>query len=224
MDEWNLKMESGTSRGSIRNVDVFVAVNILLFLWMCFEAYYDRFVHYRGSEYIWEFFVYAVAIVFVMLLAWRVIRDFTVPTWLLVMTQIGIAMHFSGGLAMFHESRLYDKIILGIRYDKYVHMVNAMVVGCYVHRVPWIRTLRRAWLCDLLVVVLVLGLGAVVEIVEYLVTLTVTVNGVGDYDNNMQDLIFNLTGVTFYVTARRVFHRAFRKKAAGPVSPGSECR
>jgi hypothetical protein len=58
----------------------------------------------------------------------------------------------------------------------------------------------------------VLGLGTLVEIVEYLVTLTVSVNGVGGYDNNMQDLISNLIGVSLLVVTMKIMghHRSTR--------------
>ena len=49
------------------------------------------------------------------------------------------------------------------------------------------------------VFLIVLGLGAIVEIFEYGVTKTVPHNGVGDYDNNMQDLLGNCAGGLLYV-------------------------
>lgn len=43
-----------------------------------------------------------------------------------------------------------------------------------------------------------------VEIVEYLVTLTVVNNGVGGYDNNTQDMIANLAGSICCVVVLRI--------------------
>lgn len=192
---------------SVKPIDIFALVNIGLFFFMCYFIYFDRFVRYRGYKYRWEFFVYAVVIFSLIMFSWKMSRRFSVPGWLLAMVQIGITMHFAGGLAFFGDKRLYDLVILGIRYDKYVHFFNAAVAGLFVQRLPWERVFENQWLSDLPTVLVVLGLGAFVEIVEYIVMLTVTVNGVGLYNNNMQDLIANLAGVTFCLVSLKVLRR-----------------
>ncbi len=197
----------------ITNVDLFALINALFFLWMCFATYFDRFIHYRGREYIWEFFVYAVLILAVILAAWKIIRHFPIPSWLLFSIQIGILMHFAGGLAVLHESRLYDKIILGIRYDKYVHAVNACLGGLLFYKLYFEKLDLKGWIRDLQLLVMILGLGTVIEIIEYLVTLTVTTNGVGNYDNNMQDLISNFTGVVISISVIRIITDRKKKPA-----------
>jgi hypothetical protein len=196
----------------LTNVDVFALTNLFLFFWMCYAAYFDRFIHYRGKEYLWEFFVYGITIIVIILGAWRGLRQFCFPNWLLFFAQLGIMMHFAGGLAVFHESRLYDKIIFGIRYDKYVHVVNAALAGAFVNFFYVAKNLQAGWLKDFKIIFVVLGLGTLVEIVEYLVTLTVSVNGVGGYDNNMQDLISNLIGVSLLVVTMKIMghHRSTR--------------
>ena len=45
-------------------------------------------------------------------------------------------------------------------------------------------------------------LGAIIEMVEYGVVLTFETNGVGDYDNNMQDLLANFCGSLIYLALR----------------------
>jgi hypothetical protein len=61
-------------------------------------------------------------------------------------------------------------------------------------------------------VLVVLGLGAIIEIVEYIVVLTVPQNGVGGYDNNMQDLLANLAGASSFMLVT-----ALRRWMAGPT-------
>lgn len=116
-------------------------------------------------------------------------------------------MHFAGGFAFWQERRLYDVIIMGIRYDKYVHFFNAAVAGLFVRRLSLERALKHEWLCNLVTVLTVLGMGAFVEIVEYMVMLTMTINGVGNYDNNMQDLAADMAGVTSCVLCMSVMRR-----------------
>lgn len=182
-------------------------LNIGLFLFICYFAYFDRFVKYRGYQYRWEFFVYAVIILLLILFAWKMVRRFYVPGWLLAMAQVGICMHFAGGLTFYRDKRLYDIIIMGVRYDKYVHLFNAAVAALFIQRFASEHILKSEWFCDLVTVLMVLGLGAFVEIIEYLVMLTVPVNGVGNYDNNMQDLIANLVGVLLCIFCVRVLGR-----------------
>ena len=58
-----------------------------------------------------------------------------------------------------------------------------------------VSRLKLRYLRDVIVFFVVLGLGAILEITEYIVTRHVIYNGVGGYDNNMQDLISNACGV-----------------------------
>jgi membrane-associated HD superfamily phosphohydrolase len=180
----------------INNLDVFTAINLLLFIGMCFARYFDRFIHYRGRQYLPEFFVYAVVIITCIVVAWSVSRHLLVPYWLLLLLQTGILMHFFGGLVFLDGVRLYEHSFLGIRYDKYVHFMNAFSGICMLHQLQFPSNFQRTWLADGSRLLLILGAGAVIEIVEFLVVLTVAINGVGDYANNMQDLIANALGAS----------------------------
>jgi hypothetical protein len=191
-------------RHRISAVDVFSGVNVLLFLWMCQAVYYDRFVYYRGKDHLLEFFVYALVILGVIAAAWKIVRSRQIPVWLLVMVQAGIVMHFAGGLAFWHQTRLYDQMIFNIRYDKYVHFINAFTCGWVLYVLYFKSLSLTRWLKELQQIIGVLGLGAVVEIVEYLVTLTIIHHGVGGYDNNMQDMIANFAGSVFCVFVIRI--------------------
>ena len=188
-------------------LDIFAMFNIGLFLYMCYFVYFDRFIRYRGDEFTEEFFAYAVVIISLIVFAWLKIRHIHVSGWLLVLTQMGIGAHFLGGLVHFGNERLYDLIILGVRYDKYVHFFNAIVATLYVRRIVHSVAPRNAWLWELETILIVLGLGAVVEIVEYMVMLSVQTNGVGSYDNNMQDMMANLTGTSCCILAVRLARR-----------------
>jgi hypothetical protein len=57
-----------------------------------------------------------------------------------------------------------------------------------------------------LTLLVVLGLGSLIEISEYTVTLTIPNNGVGGYDDNMRDLIANGCGGIFFLY-RAIFLR-----------------
>ena len=162
---------------NLRNCDVFAAVNMVLFLVMGAVVYLQRFLVYRGPGNLNEFFVYACAIGAVILVAWISLRQTNYPTRLYVVTQAGILAHFAGAFVSIGGVRLYDTQILGLGYDKYVHLFNAAVGAALIAHL----------------------FEAVAEILEFMVTLTIPNAGVGDYNNNMGDLVANGLGATIYL-------------------------
>jgi uncharacterized membrane protein YjdF len=186
----------------VRKLDAFAAVNAALFLVLCVFRYHARFVQYRGPGHIEEFFIYAVAILGGIVFLWWTFRNHSFDGWLLVLLQIGILMHFGGAFVQIDAGRLYDAHILGIRYDKYVHFVNAFAAAYLVSRLFQIQGNAPTFINSLALLMTVLGLGAVIEIVEYGVMLTIPDNGVGDYDNNMQDLMSNFCGSLTFLMVR----------------------
>jgi len=123
----------------------------------------------------------------------RTIRSL-LSTSLLLWLQLGILAHFSGAFVEIDGGRLYDCTFFGLRFDKYVHFTNAFVGSMLVAAIFKSRGIRFGALTSVITILTVLGLGAVVEIIEYGVVQTVEHTGVGGYDNNMQDLIANLMG------------------------------
>lgn len=189
----------------MRPLDKFVFFNLALFLLMAGTVYYDRFIQFRGTGNLLEFYLYAVFITGVILIGWRNFRHVELPWMLLLFIELGILMHFAGGLLVIDGQRLYDHFALGIRYDKYVHFTNALVAAASVDTIFARKRLRLSGLRPLVILLAVLGMGAIIEILEYWVAVTVPHNGVGDYDNNMQDLIGNFTGGVTYIVWRNLW-------------------
>ncbi len=172
--------------------DLFILINFVLLLMMTGVVYYT-------TE--WEFGLYAAAFIVVGVLLWRVLRRYPYPIWLLLALELGLLIHFAGGLIHFgpQNTRLYGHYFLGLRFDKYVHFYNSLIGVIalrYLFRQAGLALRRME---SLIVVAVVLGIGAFIEIVEYLAVTTMPSTGVGDYDNNMQDLVFNLMGGTLGV-------------------------
>jgi len=183
----------------ITNLDAFTLLNTFFFIIMCYLVYYDRFISYRGVANIYEFFFYASVIISIVIVAWYKFRYLQVRLSLLILIEIGILMHFSGAFIQIDGHRLYDSRFFDIRYDKFVHFTNAMIATFITLHIFSKRELPDSKFILLLAVLTVLGLGAVVEMVEYVVTLTVKHNGVGAYNNNMLDLVSNFFGSIFAV-------------------------
>lgn len=191
----------------LKNTDVFVVLNVALFIVMCVVVYYDRFLEYRGRGNVHEFFIYAVVILAAIIGAWLYLRRFTFKTTMLVLVEAGILAHFAGAFVPVDGRRLYDVEILSIRYDKYVHCLNAFAAAAVVAHVFDILEVHLPLIRNLVLMLTVLGLGAVVEVIEYVVMRTVPNAGVGAYDNNMQDLIGNMVGGILFITAASISRR-----------------
>jgi hypothetical protein len=177
----------------VRNTDIFAGANAALFTFMCAAVYYQRYTHYRIVGNLLEFLLYAAVIMAAIAVAWRYLRTVAFPTWVLLLMQIGILAHFAGGFVPVNGGRLYDTTVLGLPFDKWVHGLNAFAGAAAASQVVEAPK-AHPHLKALFVLLIALGGGAIVEIVEYLAKLNVPNTGVGDYDNNMQDLVANFVG------------------------------
>jgi uncharacterized membrane protein YjdF len=189
---------------NINGVDVFFAANLLLFLGMCVFAYYARWIKYAGHRQtaVTEFLFYAVVLFLAVGALWRWLRRYPFPSRLLVLIEFGILLHFAGGLVHFGGARLYDHIYFGVRYDKYVHFANALFATIVVQQLFHIKHVPVDAFTRFVIFFVVLGLGCVIEICEFVVTLTIPQNGVGGYDDNMRDLIANACGGAVFLLCR----------------------
>jgi len=189
---------------NLTNVDYFVIINCLFFIFMCVFVYFARFIKYIGSARIGEFFIYAILIILVIMGLWGQFRKLPFSFWTLFILEFGIIIHFLGGLVFIDGKRLYDCYAFSFRYDKYVHFVNAFAVGLLLQNIFIFSKVRLGHLRNIIVFFVVLGLGAFLEIFEYLVTRNIKYNGVGGYDNNMQDLISNVVGIAVSIIIWKV--------------------
>lgn len=183
-------------RARVRVFDVWAVANLLLLAGMSFYVY-------RKADY--EFGLYAAVFMVAVGFAWWYLRRFEFPLWLLALVEIGILAHFAGGLIHFGPGnlRLYDHRYFDIRFDKWVHFYNSAVLATaitYIIDGAGVR-LRRAK--GFVVVLMMLGVGAVWEIVEYTAVMSLARTGVGDYHNNMRDLVANLAGSVSAATLGR---------------------
>jgi uncharacterized membrane protein YjdF len=186
--------------GRLRNTDVMALANVAIFIAMCELAYYRQFLQHWGAGNDLEFLVYAAAILAAIGFGWLFLRLVRFPNWILALMQLGILAHFAGGLVTVGGVRLYDIDVLGLPFDKYVHALNSFAGAAVAARLidpprdhPHMR--------EVLILLVVLGGGAGVEIIEYMAKNSMSGTGVGDYDNNMQDLVANLVGGLLYLAA-----------------------
>lgn len=190
----------GVGLKRIRNTDFFTAGNLLLFIGYCLLALFGG----RGAiGSLAEFGIYATSIFALIALSWYFLQDRPCPTSLLLVIELGLLAHFAGAFVPIDGGRLYEAEVLGMRFDKYVHLLNAFAGGALINHFLQPGLKAR----PLIVAGLLLGAGTIVEIVEYLAFLAVADAGVGGYENNMQDLAMNLVGVSLFLAFRIAAHR-----------------
>ena len=122
------------------------------------------------------------------------LRHLRPPLALLCLLELAFVLAMAGMAVPVGGGRLYDVTVAGVRFDKVVHVAwafaGALAVAALVDHFgrvpPWLRMSAA--------VLVVLGLGAAWELVEYAVVRSIPGAGVGGYDNNMQDLIANAGG------------------------------
>ncbi|MFH1592775.1 MAG: hypothetical protein ABIB47_05405 [Candidatus Woesearchaeota archaeon] len=107
-------------------------------------------------------------------------------------------LHLAGGNILLNGLRLYENSLFLIPYDKIVHVFGTFVVTLIIYNIIH-STLKEKYESKLffvgsLVFIVGLGLGTLVEILEFFATLIFESTIVGDYSNNAGDLVANAFG------------------------------
>lgn len=222
-------MVDGKKRGFLERYVTpgnFVLFNFLLFLGMCYWVYWDIYIAYKKNPSVMEFGLYAACIITGIFIIWYLLRGLKVEPWILIMAEVGLVMNFMGGLGVYHGQRVFDTMWLGIRYDKYVHLLNSFAGAVFLARLRWPFD-EKNWLSGgLICAICVMGFGSIVEVAEYVAFCNVKGTGVGDYDNNMQDMVWNtigsLAGVAFVRVPAFMRVRSAKLAAAQPTTTPAE--
>ncbi|HLU30516.1 MAG TPA: hypothetical protein VK088_02060 [Acidimicrobiia bacterium] len=141
---------------------------------------------------------------------------FTDPVlWGLALVAIG---NMAGGVILVDDGTLYLAKVLGpVRYDKVFHAFATGVgtLAAWAALKRWGEMDRLTPGLGFAVVLMGCGAGALVEIVEYVGTLVVPNSSVGDYGNNMLDLVANLAGAVVAVALLHLGTPRFRQAVGG---------
>jgi hypothetical protein len=168
---------------------IFILLNAVIYILLPFWTYQTR-----GVDIVDRVAFISIIIVVSFVIYWKLGRlEISWP--ILIALQVGVIMHFTGGMIL-NGTRVYDLQLGLIRYDKLVHFWNALV-GFFFWRLAF-----KQWKIDLgkmeipILILVVLGCGAVLEIAEYIGLFFVKPLAIKQdlYNNNMQDLVANLLG------------------------------
>lgn len=152
----------------------------------------------------YEFLIYVGVIVFFLSLVAFSFRKVNYTLATLIGLTVWSALHLAGGGLVVGEGRLYDVMLIPLsetlpifRYDQLVHIwgFGACTLVAYSLLSGLIEKPEKSSVALSFVLVMAgLGMGALNEILEFVVTLIVPESGVGGYLNTSLDLCSNLMG------------------------------
>jgi len=152
----------------------------------------------------YEFLVYVGVILTAMFLILYTNNRVDYPNSLLWGLTLWSVMHMSGGGIFIGGRKLYGLMIFNIvgepynifRYDQLAHIIGFSVATLLMYTlIKPILIEKHRWAALSVVVIMAgLGVGAVNEIIEFMVTVFNPGSGVGGYINNALDLVANLIG------------------------------
>ena len=151
----------------------------------------------------YEFIIYVGVIIFFLLLIIVTNKKINYPSSILWGLTLWSFLHMSGGGIYINKTRLYEIILIPlsttyqiIKYDQFVHVIGFGVSTLVMYHL--IKSLLRPnhkWVALSIVIVMAgLGVGALNEIIEFIVTVIVPSTGVGGYENTSLDLVADLIG------------------------------
>jgi len=157
----------------------------------------------------YEFVIYTAVIVLFFSLIFAAQRkvEFS-QTVLWGLTAWGF-LHMIGGHVFVGGKRLYELILLPLlpeyeilKYDQFTHMFGFGVATLAAYHLlrPHLKDRPHGWrTLSALVFLMGMGLGALNEVLEFLVVLVAPASGVGGYLNTALDLSFNMLGAVLAV-------------------------
>lgn len=178
-----------------------------------FAAVYATMANY-------EFLIYIGVIVCVLVVLILTNARVRYPVDLLWGLTLWSLLHMLGGCVPVRSGRLYELILIPIsekygvfRYDQFVHIIGfgAATLMMYHLLRPLLRAdERKWWSLSILIVMAGLGVGALNEVIEFLITVVCPDTGVGGYLNTSLDLVSDLIGALLALAFIRV------KESVGP--------
>ena len=172
---------------------------ILIFTLAYLAAFTANAIFWVNFEFLYYTFLISVLIYLVVIIH----KNLHLAFFILVNLSLLGFFHLLGGNFYFNGLRLYDFYFLPgiIRYDNFVHAYGTFIatVAFYslLSNFISIDLKKRYPIFALILILLAIGMGTIVELVEFLAVVIFGVTEkVGDYFNNTLDLFFNTLGAT----------------------------
>jgi len=147
-----------------------------------------------------EFFVYVISIFVFLFIIGLLHLKFNFSNFVLIGLSLVGLLHMIGGGIIINGLRMYGHyLVLGIiRYDKIVHFFGVFFAVFLVYELIKSNKINRIAL-SLILTFSGIGIGAVHEIIEFILVVLLPKTGVGGYENTMGDIIANTFGAILAV-------------------------
>ena len=161
---------------------------------------------YFLQDFNFEFIIYVGVIIAAFVLLFGTLTITQLPNYILWLISIWGLMHILGGSIPSQDGvlfayKIYPFLDWGgdfyiLKYDQLVHMyLYGVMTLVFFHVLTYtLKAKGPLWILLLLACMASMGVSAMNEIMEFLISISLERNGVGGYENAMLDLIFNFTG------------------------------
>lgn len=159
------------------------------------------------SPFVWIYIPITIVLAVAVFFIHRSVQLSVLSLWWLVAVAVG---NLAGGIYLIDGQPLYVKHLVGdIRYDKPFHTVATAIAAWAAYEVVAKWAVGRASRPAIAVaaVLIAAGLGALVEIVEFVGSIVIENANVGDYGDTMLDLVVNTAGAAVAVIIQDRRHR-----------------
>lgn len=170
-----------------------------------------------------EFVIYIAVIVAAFALLFGTLKITSLPTYILWLISFWGVLHILGGSVPTSDGvlfayKIYPFLDLGgdfyiLKYDQIVHayLYGVMSLVFFHILTQTLKATGPVWILTLLAVMAAMGVSALNEIMEFLISLGLADNGVGGYENSMLDLIFNFIGAVLALMLFSTYRKIIRK-------------
>ena len=151
----------------------------------------------------YEFVVYIGVIIFFSIIIILTNKKVQYPNMVLWGLTLWALLHMSGGGVYIYGKKLYEIILIPLsttyaifKYDQFVHIIGFGVSTLLMHHLlkPYLKEKTGTVAIPIVIIMAGLGVGALNEIIEFIVTVIVPETGVGGYTNTSLDLVADLIG------------------------------
>ncbi len=164
------------------------------------------------SPFVWVYVPITVVLAAAVFVIHRSVEFSTANLWWLWAVAVG---NLTGGIYLIDGQPLYVKhLFADVRFDKPFHTVATGIAGWIAYEIVgrWAEGRASRPAIASAAVFVAIGLGGLVEMVEYVGSLVIENANVGDYGDTMLDLVVNALGaiVAVVIADRRMFQATGR--------------
>jgi putative membrane protein len=156
-------------------------------------------INYTQKNY--EFMAYTVVAIILLWIVKYIYKEYDLPFIVLSGFSGWIFLHMLGGTTIggvFTYGRMLINIVgepyFILRYDQFIHLYCYVVITAIIYYIIKKHVKQMDKIMLFLVVITGIGVGALNEILEFAMVVTMTNTGVGGYYNTALDLVFNAVG------------------------------